>query len=134
MAFNLTKLEKTEHAEHIAAIREAAMELSAAIAAYNDAMSMARDSLTEKLDAYNQVLTEAAEWRDDLTTPLGDEYDEKSERWQEGEAAQQASAMKDAWESLDLDEITLDLPDDIEDPNPEHADNLENAPQSKDDI
>lgn len=58
-----------------------------------------------KVMEYNEHVGRARDFAKKVLEDLHDEYDEKSERWQESEAGQAAQSMIDEWESLDLDPI-----------------------------
>ena len=60
---------------------------------------------------------------------LQGEYDEKTERWMEGERGQAAQEFINEWENLEFEEIDFDVVEEIE-VDPSHRDDLESAPDS----
>jgi len=59
------------------------------------------------IEAHNVRVQDAAAFVNRVADGLRDEYDEKSERWQESDAGQQALAMVEAWEEADLNNVPL---------------------------
>ena len=68
-------------------------------------ISDAVEALREKVNAYNDVLAEAREFRDDMVGGMEDYMSERSEKWTEGDAGQAYAQWKDEWEALELDDI-----------------------------
>jgi hypothetical protein len=60
------------------------------------------------------------------------EYDERPERWQQGDTGQAVSSWIDEWEGLDLGEVDEVSIDPVEEPEVNHADELEGAPDQPD--
>lgn len=129
MAFKLTKAENNRREELVASIEIATTPLSAAITEANEAIVAIVASLNEKVAAYNEVLSEARDFAATLVERLQEEFDDKSEKWQEGERAEAASEFIDSWTSIadqleDVEDFEFDGFDDFD---PDHRDTLENA-------
>lgn len=78
------------------------------------------------IDKYNAKLREVETWRDEITADMENYYDEKSEKWQEGDAGSEYSEWKDEWNGFDTSEL-----DKIEELNivaVDHANQLEALP------
>lgn len=100
MAFKLTKAEDSRKTE-------IEIELEAAVGAVEDE----RAELQEKIDALvadfndtvitplNATLTEARNFIEDIVNERQGDYDDKSERWQDGDNGQNAQAWLQEWES-----------------------------------
>ena len=101
MAFKLTKKEHDTLSEFARTVRAKA------------------DTVREALDDYNRTLDDVENFRQEIHDRLQGEYDDKSEKWQEGEKAQAASDMISQWDKAieQLDDLELD-----------HADTLEGLP------
>jgi len=111
MLFKLGK-EQNEQRDTLATrIQEEREALDTAVTAFNDAMTTARADLQEKIDAYNEVLAEAKSFVDDVAQNWENDFEEKSERWQEGEKGEAVRAMIEAWQNADLEEVSVDMPD-----------------------
>lgn len=116
MAIKLSKAQTKERDQLLTRLREAKEKLEAAQADYEAAMT-----------AYDLVVGDIATWRDDVVSDWQSEFDDKSERWQEGERGEAASAFIQEWEGLELEEL--------EEPNwpdLDHADDLEDLPTEPD--
>jgi hypothetical protein len=84
------------------------------------AIADAQEALGNAVSTYNDVLSDAREFRDELVSDMDSFASERSDKWQESEAGQEYDAWKDEWEQLDLDDI--DPPEEYE---LEHADSLD---------
>jgi len=84
--------------------------------------------LNEKIQQYNKVLKQARDCRDGLVQQMHDYYDGKPEAWREGEEGDSYATWLDEWESAELD--NLDLVEQIEVPDLEHAAVLDELPTS----
>ena len=105
MAFKLTK-EQRKQLDHF----------QSALAAERRRIQEKFDDLMESIRAdirtanarsadYNALVKQAQAFVTEIAEDHRDAYDEKSERWQEGDAGQAALAFVEAWENVDLDEI-----------------------------
>lgn len=124
MAFKLDKAEIKRRDELIEQLGKAQAALEDAISSFNEKLSDLRDGLIEKVNDYNEALADAQSWIEDVKADREGEYEDKSERWQEGEKGQAARAWLDEYEAFELTEVELDLPGDIEEPDLSHADEL----------
>lgn len=97
---------------------------------FNGAASTAWDRVRLALEDYESVRTEAEELRDEVVSDGESAISDKSEKWQEGEKGQAASSWVEEWSGLDLEEIELEEPDEIEIPDLSHADDLEALPET----
>ncbi len=122
----LTSEQKARRDEIVNKLQAAWTTLDERIDDLNGAVSTAWDRVRVALDEYELVRVEAEELRDEIADEAENAISEKSEKWQEGEKGQAASAWVDEWSGLDLSEIDLDEPDAIETPDVSHADDLAN--------
>jgi len=119
----LSKVHKARRDEIVAALTEKATVVEDAWARLTEA----HDDLTEAIEAYNEALADAVGWRDDMAQEMQDYFDERSERWQEGEDGTAYGEWINEWQVADLEElVTPELPDEPEFP---HADTLEGLPE-----
>jgi hypothetical protein len=130
MAFKLTKKERAEYEVHTADLSEAAAKLYRAVDEYNAAVAEARDALEAPLAAYNAALEVAGAFVAGIHEASQEAYDDKSERWQESEAGQNAYAWLESWESIDFDPVELDEPVELEEPDLRHSDEMDALPTS----
>jgi exonuclease VII small subunit len=109
--FKLGKTETAQRDEIATRIEQAREKLDAAVTAFNDAMLAARETLQTEIDEYNVVLADAKAFADDVAQNWENDFEEKSERWQDGETGEAVRAMIEAWQSIDLEAIDIDMPD-----------------------
>lgn len=86
------------------------------------------DDTTNAAAVFTVVVNEAEEFRDEVATRLREEFDNRSEKWQESDAGDEASGLIDEWESADFSSCDLDLLDPEIDGLESYADDLEALP------
>jgi hypothetical protein len=125
----LSKEQEKEKAELVDAIRAAHTKLEDALGVFNARLVEEQGDVQEKLDALNAKLQEASEWAEGVVSEMQDYYDERSEKWQEGDDGQNYDAWKDGYEDLDFEDLKIDFPEEIGIPDcPSVADDLEALP------
>ena len=85
-----------------------------ALDAYQETMAAAWSAVEDAQDAYTAKLSEVGEWRDDQVAEMEDEIDNHSEKWVEGDRGKAFVAWKEEYESLELDEVALEMPEPVE--------------------
>jgi hypothetical protein len=122
MGSKLTKAEIEQKGAHAANLKSEWDEVVAA----EEAVTEALDRYNEALDSYNSIVTEVNEFKDGIVNALQEYFDEKSEKWQEGDAGQELEALKSEWEGIEIEEIDhiqIEFPGD-----PGAADELDGLP------
>ena len=117
MAFRLDRIEKQNRNNLINDLRTKQDEF--------EALKSSTPTTAELQTAASELLVlvgEAEEFRDSVASRLRDEFDEKSEKWQESETGEAASAFIDEWENVSFDDFEID--DDIADLEPEDFSSL----------
>lgn len=83
-----------------------------ALRAEIDAVNLAQQDLYVRLEAAQNAYNEAAEAARESIHAIGAELTEaigeKSDKWQESDAATQAASLAEAYENFDLEEFTAD--------------------------
>ena len=130
MAFKLTKAEITERESNAVALEEARAILDTAREKFNNDLESMRLVMQDAVDGYNGRLADAREFRDDLVGRFEDEINDKSDKWQEGDAGNAAAELVQAWQALELDDIEVELPEDIEIEDREESIELRDTPNS----
>ena len=121
MAFKLTKAEAHEGEAAAVALEAAWAALDVASVAFNSALVELRNELQLAIVDYNERLDDVRTLRDDVADRLYDETSNKSEKWQGSPAGDAAAELIEAWRALELDEIEIDFPEDVEIHDCEHA-------------
>jgi|SRR5215467_830978 len=110
----LTKAQLTEKQDHETKLEETLDALTAAVTEYNDALeALWEEKIGPALEAYNEAVDAANQWRGDIASDMQNYYDERSEKWQEGDKGSAYSDWKDEW-SEEFDQVELDKPDAVE--------------------
>jgi hypothetical protein len=131
MPFKLTKDQITERAALAADLRRQGDALAAAIVAFNTAFGPVAELLTGAAAAYNQSLGSARNFAYAIAEEARGEFDDKSERWQEGDKGTEADAWIQQWEDASLDDVDFEPPEPMEEIDPSaHAVTLEDLPDS----
>jgi hypothetical protein len=128
MAFKLDKGEIARRDGYANDLRETASKLEDAVREYNEAVMTLRAPIETLLAEYNEKLEEARGFAEDIATTAEGAFDDKSEKWQEGDKGQAVAEWKDAWTSIELEPMEIVWPEDLEDPELEHAFMLEALP------
>jgi hypothetical protein len=110
MAFNLTKLEQMTHQTLINELREAQDSFTAA----QDSENPLKETVVIRLAELLVKINEAESFRDAVASRLRDEFDSKSEKWQESDRGDEASYLVDAWENASFEEPELEDPMNVE--------------------
>jgi cell division septum initiation protein DivIVA len=134
MAFALTIKDSARREELLTKLREKADILNAKIAEFNDALAEPRAAVEDAQEDYNEVLAEARSFAEDIAREASDAIGEKSEKWKGGERGQAASAWEDEWGSVELEDIDLSFPEQMDEANLGHADNLEALSSEMEDV
>jgi hypothetical protein len=128
MAFKLSKEENNQRDELVAKLEIAGTDIDAAVILANATLETLLLPINEKIAAYNEILAEAKELVEDVAARMQDEFENKSEAWQEGEKGVAASAFITTWTDLDFEEVEEVEIELIEELDLAHRDDLENAP------
>lgn len=131
MAFKLTKAENKQRDELVANLEVASAALSEAVETANEQIALVEEGVNIAIEAYNEALSAAREFAQDIASRLEEEIGEKTEKWQEGENGQAAEELRNAWAELDLEDIEPITIEQVVDFDLSHRDDLENLPDGK---
>ena len=74
--------------------------------AHIEALNTAHAAMLEAIRAYNAALSAATSFAETISTERREEWDGRSERWQESDAGQNASTLVEEWEGFaDTEEV-----------------------------
>jgi predicted nucleic acid-binding Zn-ribbon protein len=128
VAFKLSKQELADRDGHVEKLEKAWAELVGTVSTYNLEVEAIRVPVEKAVADYNEALGGAKEFAEHVATRLEGEYDEKSEKWRDGDKGQAAAELKDAWQEIDTEEINLEWPEDLSIDDPDHAPELAELP------
>lgn len=127
---NLTKTQLAERNTLNVALAVKKSDIEEAIDIYNTAMQEAWLAVETAQAEYNEAIQNANEWISGVRQEIADFISERSDKWQEGDKGQAASAWQDAYEN-ELSELEIERPEDIEiDDLQDTIDSLDNLPES----
>lgn len=114
--FKLTTADLKTRDELLKAVREKQETLNGEIDNFNQAVAEAREVLMTKVDDFGGALSDLRDFITQKHDEFESEYDDKSEKWQEGDRGMATRSWIDSFESLELDDVELeDLPAEGED-------------------
>lgn len=111
MAFKLSREQQTELSGMKATLDTAYAEIESAVNAYNEAESELRKPIEAAVSDYNTRLADLRIFVENVSKEQREEYDDKSESWQEGDTGQIVDEWISSWENADLEDATIQFPD-----------------------
>jgi chromosome segregation ATPase len=114
---SISKSQQRDIYTAIDACKEAAEALEKAIDEFNAAVAPFREKLEAARDHYNEKVTDLRSVYGDIAGEARSYYSERSERWQESEAGQAYSEWVDRLDEIELEEIELEVPEELEPPD-----------------
>lgn len=129
MPFRLTKEDTLQLAIVTGKLADAKSKIELTVQEYNQHVEGLRLPVEEAVTEYNSVLAEAREFRDGIVSEAQSDYDDKSEKWQETEAAHVAQEWISSWEDLSLDDLDYQWPDDLAIDEPDEDKELDALPK-----
>jgi cell division septum initiation protein DivIVA len=128
MAFKLRKDQLAERDALAADLRKKAEALNMAIVAFNQAIEPVSQAVSEALADYNGILEKARALAGSITELAQEQFDAKSEKWQESDKGIEVRSWIEQWE-MSLDDVDLELPEPLTEIDPdEQAGEIEAAP------
>lgn len=114
----------------IAALRETYTALEEAVEAYNAAAEELWGKVEEAREPYESALDEAREWLAEQVEAMEEYVGERSEKWQESDAADIYREWKQQFEDIEVADLDLDTPAHVEyNANGDLPDQLEELPE-----
>jgi hypothetical protein len=125
MTFKASREQLAKRDALAADLRVKAEALNLAIAAFNKGIEPLVEMVVEAQADYNETLEGARALASNIAEAAQQEFDAKSEKWQESEKGVQVRSWIEQWE-MSLDDVDLDLPEPLEEIDAdEHAFELE---------
>lgn len=113
----ISKGRRTEIAVKLVELTAEAAALGKAIDDYNNGMLELRDDVEDAIANYNERRGELKGIYEEIADEARTYYDERSERWQEGDAGSDYATWVETLENFDIEEIEIELPADLEMPD-----------------
>lgn len=125
MAFKLTKQQAGNWDRHVQALGDAHELISDSIFNFNQALKEGLAAIQVMVDDYNERLAAAKTFVNELGAEWREQFDEKSESWQDGDSGQEASGVIEAMENWSPEEFELNTVDQLEKPDVNEAEEME---------
>lgn len=109
----LSKAQLTERDEIVSQMNEAKDSVTTAVDDYNDALSPAREAVSTAVAEFNSAVEKANSFLGELASDAQNYFDERSEKWQEGDAGDQYNSWKEQFED-EVEEATFDEPAELD--------------------
>ena len=131
MAFKLDKQDTARRDKLVEELRDGRGVLEDAVSTFNAAVEELKAPLLAALEKYNEIVEEARGFVEDIASTADGQFDDKSEKWQEGDKGQAARNWIDAWQNEPFDALEIAFPDELTLPDEEtdHDGRLENLPE-----
>jgi vacuolar-type H+-ATPase subunit I/STV1 len=100
MAFKITKTDDKRIREALEKLAAARSKLEDEVFVFNDAQAKARDALQVHIDAHDEAAQEVRGLIEDIHREADEEFDGKSEKWQESDKGEAAREWIDSVEAL----------------------------------
>jgi phosphosulfolactate phosphohydrolase-like enzyme len=123
MALKLTKKESNQKHAFVTTLRNIETDVAALLTKGPAVI----DVINARVEKYNECLEDATSFVEEIASRLRDEFDEKSEKWQESERGSEIGEFIYEWENVSLD--TADKIDEADFTTyefPSYSDDLEN--------
>lgn len=117
MAFRISKTARAGIDEALTAFAKAGTDLESAVSGYNDAREQHWAEIDTAQSAYNDARQQVIDLLEAEADQAQSEYDDKSEKWQEGDKASAVSEWIDHLRAVvadDVEEAQIDEPPEIE--------------------
>jgi len=128
MLFKLSKADIDRRDALVSQLEELRSKLEDAVSHFNAEVEKLREPVEQALEAYNEAVGEARSFAEDNASEGEAAYDERSERWQEGERGQAAQQWVQQWQQVQLDDYEISFPDELAFDAPSHSEDLNDLP------
>jgi len=116
--------------KHAVELRNTTNELNAAITKYNEAVEAAKGELEAAITKHNEKLNEVREWCSEIVSDMESYVGERSDKWSESDAASEYEDWKQSFENLEVEDVEIEFPDELEQVSEDAADAVDNLPES----
>jgi len=126
MAFKMSKQEIKERDEFVDSLRKKLETLNAAVTKYNEVVAEAYGALEDEINDFNGSLSDARDFVERLKDDFTGQYDDKSEKWQEGDKGSVVRDWLDTFDNVSLYDAEIEASDPVGEVDVDGIDELEN--------
>lgn len=111
-------------------LREKKAAIEAAIERFNEEVDKLKDDVNGAVEDYNTAREAALAIVEEVKDSAQSYYDDRTEKWQEGDKGQEYSEWCTALDNVNSDGLEVEFPDDLEAPEMNDADEFEALPHA----
>lgn len=130
MTFALTKTELSQFTNLLTELTSARGKIDQVVTIYNQQTEALRPPVEEAITGYNSILAKVRDFTSGIAARGREELDNKSEKWLESDTGQSAEEWTESWETVELDDIDFQWPDELTIDLDDYLENLEDLPQA----
>lgn len=130
MTFALTKTELSQFTNLLTELTSARGKIDQVVTIYNQQTEALRPPVEEAITGYNSILAKVRDFTSGISARGREELDNKSEKWLESDTGQSAEEWTESWETVELDDIDFQWPDELTIDLDDYLENLEDLPQA----
>ena len=120
----MKKFSKKREEEHVAIadkLQKALTKLQEEVAKYNNEIcdlnekaKTAFDAVDDAASAFNEAVGEANTFSEEVVNEINDYAEERSDAWKDSEKGQQYDTWRAAWEDDEIEEVSIESPNEFE--------------------
>lgn len=130
MTFALTKTELSQFTNLLTELTSARGKIDQVVTIYNQQTEALRPPVEEAITGYNSILAKVRDFTSGIAARGREELDNKSEKWLESDTGQSAEEWTESWETVELDDIDFQWPDELTIDLDDYLESLEDLPQA----
>jgi len=111
MAFKLAAGEETRFDDLKKEIGTLYTDIEVAVNDYNEKEAELRSPIETAVNAYNEKLKEFRSFAEEVSAEQRNEFDDKSESWQNGDTGKEIDEWINSWENADLEDVAIKFPE-----------------------
>lgn len=116
----MKRISKSQQADITEAMNEcqaAGQSIESLVDQFNEVLAEWREKFSEAADHYNEKVADFREVYSDLAGKAREYLEERSDKWRESEAGEIYEQWASDMENVEAEEVEIDFPDDLEQPN-----------------
>jgi DNA repair exonuclease SbcCD ATPase subunit len=118
----LNKAQEADKGKLSSELFDAHTALEDAITKYNETIEAAKEAVETAVTDFNEKLGAARDFCEQIVSDMDNYESERSEKWQESDAASAFQDWKSEWESVELEDLDVEFPEALEVPeNPQET-------------
>lgn len=111
VAYELTQEEDARRDGLVARLGELREGVEGALETFAEKLDEAWAPVKDAVSAYNEVLSEARGFAEDVASLRREAFDGRSERWRESDEGERAGSWVEEWERAEFPELELERPE-----------------------